>query len=238
MNPVVSVIIPTFKRCSLLEETLRSVLLQDVQEKEIIVVDDGSEEDTESCCRRFGAMYLRQDHRGCAAARNLGATHARGALLAFLDDDDLWPSGSLRARVREWELDPACPHVIGRTRRFSAKDGKPITFLDTESGAYHMLGLLGAGVILKSAFDSIGGFDESLRHHDDAYLRSTEDTDLWFRMESAGMKFRKTSAICLHYRRHPGNVSAHLDNVAEQHSSLLHSLHWKLSKSKVSTAAP
>ena len=232
MNPVVSVIIPTFNRSSLLEKTIASVLLQDYNEKEIIVVDDGSEEGTESYCSRLGIRYFRQDHRGCAAARNLGASHARGVLLAFLDDDDLWPSGSLSARVCEWQRDPECAHVIGKTRRFSCSNGEKITFLDTESTAYHMLGLLGAGVMLKSAFEKLGGFDESLRHNEDPYLRSTEDTDLWFRMQCAGMKLGKTSEICLHYRRHPGNVSAHLDDAAEQHRSLLHSLHWKLSRSQ------
>ena len=237
MNPVVSVIIPTHNRSSLLEETIASVLLQDYQEKEIIVVDDGSSDDTESCCSRLGVRYLQQDHLGCAAARNLGAAHARGVLMAFLDDDDLWPVGSLSARVREWERDPGYAHVIGKTRRFSWKPGVGITFLDSESEAYHMLGLLGAGLILKSAFESLGGFDESLHHNNDAYLRSTEDTDLWFRMQCAGMKLGKTSEVCLHYRRHAGNISAHLDDVTEQHRSLLHSLHWKLTRSR-SGASP
>jgi glycosyltransferase involved in cell wall biosynthesis len=232
MNPVVSVVIPTRNRCTLLEETIKSVLLQDYQEKEIVVVDDGSSDDTESCCIRLGVRYLYQDQLGCAAARNLGAAHARGVLIAFLDDDDLWPLGSLSARVREWQRDPGCAHIIGRTRRFSRKEGEAIMFLEPESDAYHMLGLLGAGVMLKSAFDSLGGFDESLCNNDDVYLRSTEDTDLWFRMQCAGMKLRKVDEICLHYRRHPGNVSGHLDDVEGQHRSLLHSLHWKLSKSK------
>ena len=232
MNPVVSVIIPTRNRSSLLEETIASVFLQDYQEKEIIVVDDASEDDTETCCSRLGVHYLRQDQLGCAAARNLGARQARGVLLAFLDDDDLWPLGSLSVRVREWQRDPDCPHVIGKTRRFSRKEGEEITFLETESEAYHRAGLLGAGLILRSAFEKVGGFDENLRHNDDIYLRSTEDTDLWIRMQCAGMKLRKTPEICLHYRRHPGNISVHLDDVEGQHRSLLHSLHWKLTRSK------
>ena len=88
----VSVIIPTFNRRFLLEETLASVLRQTDQDFEIVVVNDGSDDETDrfldSCASPVRAIRI--DHRGVGAARNAGLAEATGNLIAFLDDDDMW----------------------------------------------------------------------------------------------------------------------------------------------------
>src|SRR5262245_37954744 len=95
--PDVSIIIPAYNRIDLLRETLVSCLIQTYQNYEVIVVDDGSEEDiakaVELVCLDFDApgvvRYIRQPHLGSNAARNLGLRETMGELIQFLDSDDL-----------------------------------------------------------------------------------------------------------------------------------------------------
>lgn len=227
MTPLVSVIIPTRNRASLLRETLNSVLCQEYGAREIIVIDDGSEDGTGELCREFPVHYVRTTQRGRSAARNAGASAAAGDLLAFLDDDDLWPERSLSLRVRRWEEDPECHHLVGRVRRFRVDSEGDVSFLDDERQARHMVGV-GAGVMLRKAFFAAGGFDES--------LSTDEDTDLWFRMKAAGMRLRMIPEICLHYRRHEGNTTSSHEEIDGQHASLLRSLRRKIVNNRLSGA--
>jgi glycosyltransferase involved in cell wall biosynthesis len=94
----VSVVIPTYNRAGLLERAVRSVLPQCRPGDEIIVVDDGSTDNTEAVARAFGApvvRYLRVEHRGAGPARNAGIKAATSHLVAFLDSDDTWMPGKL-----------------------------------------------------------------------------------------------------------------------------------------------
>ena len=225
--PLVSVIIPTLNRSLLLEETLQNALSQDYGEREIIVVDDGSLDDTRQVCSRYPVQYLYQEQSGCSAAKNKGVRHASGVLVAFLDDDDLWPPGSLAARVSCWLGEPTYDHIVGKVRRFQTNLKGQISFIDREEDSKHMFNL-GAGLMLKRSFESIGGFDES--------LSLSEDTDLWFRMREAGMFLKMIPEICLYYRRHDGNVTAQLQGVDQQHELLLHSLRHKLKRIETSSS--
>jgi glycosyltransferase involved in cell wall biosynthesis len=87
----VSVIIPTYNRAGLISEAIDSVLVQSLQDREIIVVDDGSTDDTAERLRVYGSKltYIRTEHGGVGHARNVGARHAAGQYLVFLDSDDL-----------------------------------------------------------------------------------------------------------------------------------------------------
>ena len=88
----VSVIIPTYNRAGLISETLDSVLAQTWGDYEIVVVDDGSEDDTAGVLAEFGGrvIYRRIEHAGAGAARNVGLEMAHGEFVAFLDSDDVW----------------------------------------------------------------------------------------------------------------------------------------------------
>jgi glycosyltransferase involved in cell wall biosynthesis len=101
MGTSVSVIVPTFNRDRWLGNAIRSALHQLQAGDELIVVDDGSTDDTPAVVAAFGTRvtYLRGEHRGAGPARNLGLAHARGDLVAFLDSDDEWLLGKL-ARQR------------------------------------------------------------------------------------------------------------------------------------------
>lgn len=91
MTPVVSVVIPTFNRAHLVGQAIDSALNQTDPHAEVIVVDDGSTDDTKAVVRRYGdrVLYVKTSHGGVAHARNVGMRHARGRYLTFLDSDDL-----------------------------------------------------------------------------------------------------------------------------------------------------
>jgi len=97
----VSVIIPAYNGAAFLPEAIDSVLAQDYEPLEILVVDDGSTDDTHDVLRPYAPRirYFYQENRGPSAARNLGIERARGDLIAFLDADDRWLPGKLAAQV-------------------------------------------------------------------------------------------------------------------------------------------
>lgn len=100
--PLVSVIIPTYNRAVLLSEAVNSVLLQTYQNIEIIVIDDGSTDNTTEVMASFGerVRYTRRANAGVNAARNLGLKQARGEFVALLDSDDLWARYKIELQVR------------------------------------------------------------------------------------------------------------------------------------------
>jgi glycosyltransferase involved in cell wall biosynthesis len=114
-RPSVSVIVPAYNRASWLPDTVRSILQQTHPPAEVIIVDDGSTDDTEAVCARFPApvRYVRQDNAGAATARNRGMLEATGEWFAFLDSDDLWAPNKLAVQLA----------AVARTRtRWSATD--------------------------------------------------------------------------------------------------------------------
>jgi len=106
--PLVSVIMPAFNAAYFIEEALLSVLAQNYQPLEILVVDDGSTDDTAAVVARFGdkIRYIRQSNAGPGAARNKGLEFATGEWIAFLDSDDTWLPGKLAKQAALMAADP------------------------------------------------------------------------------------------------------------------------------------
>lgn len=115
LKPFVSVIIPTHNRAYCVTEAIDSVLVQDPPADEVIVVDDGSTDNTVEILAGYGdrITVLRQDNGGAAAARNTGIRHATGEWVTFLDSDDLWRFD--RMAVLHRDLDNAGEDVVGHT---------------------------------------------------------------------------------------------------------------------------
>src|SRR5581483_12146947 len=98
--PEVSVIIPTYNRRDFVREAIASVLAQAYQDFEVIIVDDGSQDDTHAVIQEFpGVRYIYQENRGVSAARNRGVTVSQGEFLAFLDSDDIWRPRKLESQI-------------------------------------------------------------------------------------------------------------------------------------------
>ena len=96
-KPLVSVVIPTFNRAKVIERAVNSVLEQNFQDFECIVIDDGSTDETESVLQEFAnkIKVIKTENRGVSAARNLGAVESKGIFIAFLDSDDEWKKDKL-----------------------------------------------------------------------------------------------------------------------------------------------
>jgi glycosyltransferase involved in cell wall biosynthesis len=119
----VSIIMPTHNRAHLIGESLASAFAQSLPPFEIIVVDDGSTDETPAVLRNFGdrLTYLRQDNAGKSAAMNRGIAASRGDYLLVLDDDDLLPAGALAAQVAAIEGTPGSGFAYGQFARFSGQ---------------------------------------------------------------------------------------------------------------------
>ena len=184
-KPLVSVIIPTYNRGWIISEAIDSVLAQDYQDYELIVVDDGSTDNTREILDAYerDIIVLRQANKGVSAARNRGIAAAAGQLVAFLDSDDLWLPRKLSRQVDFFKLNPAA--VINQTEEIWIRNGIQVNPKDRHRKPTGMifersLGLClvspSAVMIKKPLFDAVGVFDES--------LPACEDYDLWLRISS------------------------------------------------------
>ena len=183
MSPTVSVIIPTYNRWPLVGDAIDSVLAQRDGDFEVIVVDDGSTDDTVQQLSRFGSRLrvLQQPNRGVSAARNLAARHARGNYLAFLDSDDLWLPEKLAIQTVFMEQNPAVQ--ICQTEEAWIRNGvrvNPKAKHRKPSGDIFLPSLElclvspSAVMLTRELFERVGGFDET--------LPVCEDYDLWLRI--------------------------------------------------------
>jgi glycosyltransferase involved in cell wall biosynthesis len=215
-DPLLSVIISTHNRAALVGDALRSVLEQSADRLELIVVDDGSSDHTAEVVQAFGALvrYLRQDNAGPAAARNHGVRLARGAVLGFLDDDDLWAPGRLSLQLPHLLADPRLDGVLGRTQRMIRAD-RLHEHRSHEHGSHehgsHVnrpfvvyrepveLYSLGCALFRRAAFDRVGPLDEKMRH--------AEDDDWFMRARALGLRMQFLPEVSLYYRFHDGNLS-------------------------------
>jgi len=204
-----SVVVPTYNRLKFLTKAIESIRNQTYDGYEIIVVDDGSTDATPNYLATVGndVKWLRQENKGAAAARNLGAAKARGLYIAFLDSDDVWLPWVL-ATVHEVILQHKEPSLICvRTMEFEGSmpdvryDELMIEsshdFLETTCKPSYVGS--GALVIKRSVFERIGGFDED--------ITVGEDFDLFLRAGLESSFVRVVSPIMLAYRRHMTNVS-------------------------------
>ena len=180
---LVSVIIPTYNRWPMLGEAVESVLAQTMSDYELIVVDDGSTDETPRRLREYGARLtvLPQSRSGVSAARNLGARRASGKYLAFLDSDDLWHPRKLQRQLRLMERNPEVE--ICQTDEIWIRNGvrvNPRNRHRKPSGDIFRASLdlclvsPSAVMMRRELFERIRGFDES--------LPVCEDYDLWLRI--------------------------------------------------------
>ena len=182
-NPAVSVIIPTYNRGWILREAIDSVLSQDFTDYELIVVDDGSTDNTREILDSYGQVLFvfQQPNKGVSAARNRGLAESHAQLVAFLDSDDLWLPQKLARQIEFFNSNPAA--LICQTEETWVRNGvrvNPKRRHHKFSGMIfeHSLALClvspSAVMICKTLFDTVGLFDEC--------LPACEDYDLWLRV--------------------------------------------------------
>jgi glycosyltransferase involved in cell wall biosynthesis len=197
----VSVIIPVFNGADRLAEAVASVRPQLHSGDEIIIVDDGSTDDTAGVIASFGAAVesFRQDNAGPAAARNHGLRKATGDVIAFLDHDDLWAPHRQTAMLEALEADETADIVAGKVKTI-VETSAPAPLADQSRFApgyrpWHLPSLL----IRRAVFNRIGGFEERLRH--------AEDADWLMRAREGGARFLQIDQFTTYYRMHSTNMS-------------------------------
>ncbi len=173
--PTVSVVIPTYNRAHLVGRAIQSVLNQTYQDFEIIVVDDGSTDNTEEVVKSFNdprIRYLRHDqNRGGSAARNTGINMARGEYIAFQDSDDEWLPEKLEKQMRVFENAPAEVGVVytdmwrigkGEKRYWHSPKIMPEDGIVYKQALDQVMGIgIQTAVIKRECFNVVGMFDEN-----------------------------------------------------------------------------
>ena len=186
--PTVSTIVPAYNQGHYLEEAIRSVLTQSYGDFEIVVVDDGSTDDTAHVAKSFAhdsrLRYIRQENRGLSAARNTGIRHATGKFLTYLDSDDLFLPEKLHFLLSVVEARPELGFVAGQAILIDETGQSRGEVFDRglpQNTAELLLGNplhVGSVLVRREWQERVGFFDES--------LRSYEDWDLWLRLARAG----------------------------------------------------
>ena len=223
--PTVSVVIPVRNGKDYIDEALHSVLAQDYDALEIIVVDDGSTDDDYARLMQVhpSIRVVHLDGRGVSFARNTGMREARGRYIAFLDADDIWFPGKLKAQIRYLEAHPDVGVIFGGFIKWTADaEGKfpPASTLSQDCAAldkanlersgwlYHrlLMGLLvgmNTAVIRREVYEWLGGFRED--------MRIGEDYDFWLRASRITQMHALDGEVAL-YRIHPQSAMHKLDD--------------------------
>jgi glycosyltransferase involved in cell wall biosynthesis len=223
-NPLVSVVLPTYNGFSrgFRAYAIESVLNQTYKNLELLIVDDGSKDDTSAFCQKYldilyldtRIKYIHQQNKGVSTARNNGIKNSIGKYIAFIDDDDIWLENKLSEQVDF--VEKICDKKFGLCYTslafIDASGDKTGTFRSNNAAGYVFEELLQknivnctSSVLVSSAvFEDVGYFKESMSH--------AEDYDLWLRISRKYNVYSLNKPLVL-YREHANNVSANLDKI-------------------------
>jgi glycosyltransferase involved in cell wall biosynthesis len=215
--PPYSVIIPAYNAVAHLADAVGSVRQQAHPPAEIIIVDDGSTDDTAALAASLGSdvRTFRQSNQGPAAARNHGIAQARHATLAFIDADDLWPADKIARQLGHLDAHPELEMVLGlqQTFQLAAESADPTAPLRPRFDPPSFIFLVGCGVYRRTVFDRVGCFDPTLRYG--------EDTDWFFRSWEQDTPMHMLFEPMLYYRIHVGGMTHGRDAVAKGYLRVL-----------------
>ncbi len=200
-SPLISVITPTYNRSHFLPDAIDSIQKQNYPNLEIIIVDDGSTDNTKEVVQNFARniKYIYQENKGPAAARNAGIKEAKGKIIGFLDSDDLWAKDKINFQLQKLLNDRRLDFVMGYCK-FVMTDNAPkekIKFRSNEDSLPNTC--IGSGLYRKRVFDKVGLFDETLLF--------AEDKDWFFRARELNCEISILKKTALIYRIHSDNMT-------------------------------
>lgn len=228
-NSLVSVVVPTFNRAHLLRDALDSVNAQDHRPLEIIVVDDGSVDDTASVVALWSrahaevpVRYIRQENSGGNVARNRGIAEACGDFVAFLDSDDRWAPDKIKRQVARLSGNPALGAVYCGVLESVVETGETMPFDNRPWPEGRILKSLlvrdvtaptSAWLVRRKVLDRAGGFDET--------LEARQDWDLWIRIAKE-TEIGAIKAPLAELRHHEGErTNSNIDREIRSHRRIL-----------------
>jgi glycosyltransferase involved in cell wall biosynthesis len=218
-NPVVSVIIPTFNRAGYIAQAISSVLTQKFHDVEILVIDDGSEDETEAVVGGIAddrVHYVKILHSGHPSVpRNVGIEASTGKYIAFLDSDDYWLPEKLSLQVplmeKHSEINISFANVITFDEFSEREIELRYRFSRNGNPRFRLLFrnfIPVITVIIQKAFLD----NHNLRFNEQPYARALEDYDLWLRCAFEGGIFRFINRALAKHRLHPNQISHESSN--------------------------
>jgi glycosyltransferase involved in cell wall biosynthesis len=199
---VISIVIPTFNNSSTIEIAINSVLIQSIKDYEIIIIDDGSTDNTTRVINKYvdsgTVRYFKKANGGCSSARNYGINVANGEIVAFLDADDEWLEDHLKKKYELMQAGNFDWVAGGFFKKFTDKSLEYRTIINCENVEWNKCSLefkllskglfwfssfpiqLNTVLFRKNAIIGIDGFDEN--------FRTSEDWDLYFKAEISGLR--------------------------------------------------
>jgi hypothetical protein len=207
MPPLVSAVVPTYNRARYLPEAIASVLAQTSEDLELIVVDDGSTDETAEVVRGFDdgrIRYIYQANQGRSAARNRGAREARGEFLGILDSDDCYLPGAFEAHLQVFAgqvdlgmtvggyqgIDEA-GRLLGERRPWE-EGGE----LDLAGWLFNCFGIPGSVLLRREWFERAGGYDRA--------IHGADDWDSFLQLAVRGCRMAWVRQAVCQYRQYPG----------------------------------
>jgi glycosyltransferase involved in cell wall biosynthesis len=213
MTPTVSVVMPAFNAAEYIDAAITSVLRQTLKNLELLVVDDGSSDETAAVVARRAAedrrvCLFRQANAGPGPARNIGFQVGRGRFFAFLDSDDAWTPTFLERQVAMLESRPDVDVVFGNAWcRGGPRDGQPARPTAPDPRQLHLTDLLAddslhfiMAVFRREVVDRVHGFDPR--------FLTNEEYEMWLRAGRAGFAFARNPEPLGWYTCRPGSLSS------------------------------
>jgi glycosyltransferase involved in cell wall biosynthesis len=221
MTAEVAVIMPAYNAALYVASALASLCREDGAVLDIIVVDDGSEDDTRAIVGSLAAQdprirLLAGPHRGIAATRNAGLAAAGAPFITFLDSDDLCPRGKIARQLTRLRATPEADLLIGDSLLFEKIGGDDAPVPGTRC-ARVLCVHLGAALFRRTVFEQCGGFDPE--------MEPSEDVDFYLRLFDADIAMTVEADLALLHRRHATNVTNDSDHTRRR---LLRAFHKSL----------
>lgn len=214
--PRVSIQIPVYNSGRFIGKALDSILAQTYQDYEIIVIDDGSVDDTAEIVSKYSEVkYLYQEHSGVSVARNKAIQMAEGEFVAFLDADDMWAPEKLEKQVSYLDAHPECSMIFTKVENFADGEIKEMSQRQEELLKTEIEYCLVSSLMRKELFTKYGLFVEEYGYG--------EDTEVLARLRARGIDMTKCLDEPLYLRRvHTTNTSLDHKKVSkDEYLSLL-----------------
>ena len=204
----VSAIIPAFNAGPFIAQAIESVLAQTLPVDEIVVVDDGSTDDTAAIAMAFSGIHcIRQRNQGPPTARNAGLHQSTGDLIGFLDADDIWPCNKTETQAHYLEEHPGAGCVVARMKNFLDPGIAKPDWIPDSSLAEGVVALaLQGSLIHRWVFDHVGDFNTT--------RILSDDLDWFIRVREAGIPIGFMDSVMVHRRIHATNISRNQRAVA------------------------
>ncbi|MBR3627772.1 MAG: glycosyltransferase [Elusimicrobia bacterium] len=202
-NPLISVMMPTYNNGKYIKQAIESIYAQNYNNMEIIVVDDGSTDNTREILNQYkDVKYFYIEHKGISVARNMALEKSKGEYIAFLDSDDYWLPNKLNTQMQYFKDHPDCQIVFTKYENIFENEE-----LKKNKRAMHEKAIedtfkqyLPSTVLKKELFDKYGAFDEK--------FSGIEDAEFIYRISMKGINIKHYIDKVFYIRRiHGKNIT-------------------------------